>query len=213
LKEKLEESIADNFQKYYKKEKIYLDENRRWLFTIHDLKIKRITYNEVLFIDFEFKITNMSISGSSKAGSNDSSYLSSFRLELHKDFLTKDNLIYRFGEVERNEKDYTGSGLNSIRYSPIFFLSGIEDQGAVGIRIPSETNQQLEKFVNGIKGEADSVDHRFLRMLYLSMVTITTLGYGDIVPLTNIARFLIGIEATVGIVIMGWFVNSLLSKN
>ena len=45
-------------------------------------------------------------------------------------------------------------------------------------------------------------------MLYLSMVTITTLGYGDIVPLTNTARILIGVESTLGIIIMGWFVNS-----
>jgi hypothetical protein len=34
--------------------------------------------------------------------------------------------------------------------------------------------------------------------LYLSMVTLTTLGYGDIVPLTAPSRALVGMEATIG---------------
>ena len=46
-------------------------------------------------------------------------------------------------------------------------------------------------------------------MLYLSVVTITTLGYGDIVPITPLARFFTGIEALGGIVLIGLFLNSL----
>lgn len=52
----------------------------------------------------------------------------------------------------------------------------------------------------------------FPRMLYYSVVTITTLGYGDIVPLTNCARILTAIEAVVGVVLLGAFVNALTSR-
>lgn len=43
----------------------------------------------------------------------------------------------------------------------------------------------------------------FKRMLYLSMITITTLGYGDIVPLTDLSRLLVGLEATLGVICLG----------
>jgi len=40
-------------------------------------------------------------------------------------------------------------------------------------------------------------------------MTITTVGYGDIVPLTNTARIFTALEAMVGIVMLGLFINSL----
>jgi len=46
------------------------------------------------------------------------------------------------------------------------------------------------------------------RMLYLSAVTITTLGYGDIVPVTALARWLVGTEAVLGVVLAGFFLNA-----
>ena len=47
------------------------------------------------------------------------------------------------------------------------------------------------------------------RMLYLSTVTITTVGYGDIVPLTDVARLAAGLEAIIGIVLIGLFLNAI----
>jgi hypothetical protein len=49
----------------------------------------------------------------------------------------------------------------------------------------------------------------FYRMLYLSAVTITTVGYGDIVPLTDLARAAVASEAILGIVLIGLFLNAL----
>ncbi len=49
----------------------------------------------------------------------------------------------------------------------------------------------------------------FQRMLYFSAVTITTLGFGDIAPLTNRARMLVAFESIFGIIIIGLFVSSL----
>ena len=45
----------------------------------------------------------------------------------------------------------------------------------------------------------------FWRMLYFSAVTITTLGYGDIIPVTHTARILVGFESVLGIVVIGFF--------
>jgi hypothetical protein len=52
----------------------------------------------------------------------------------------------------------------------------------------------------------------FIRCLYLSAVTITTLGYGDLVPLTDCVRILVSSEAVIGIVIMGLFLFTLARK-
>jgi len=40
--------------------------------------------------------------------------------------------------------------------------------------------------------------HDQMRFIYFSLVTITTLGYGDIVPTTNLARSLATLEAVIG---------------
>lgn len=48
-----------------------------------------------------------------------------------------------------------------------------------------------------------------VRMFYLSAVTITTLGYGDIVPTSSTARLLVSLEAILGILVAGLFLNSL----
>jgi voltage-gated potassium channel Kch len=55
---------------------------------------------------------------------------------------------------------------------------------------------------------AGTWDH-FSRMLYLSASTITTLGFGDIVPITATARLLIAMESLMGIVLVGLFLNAL----
>jgi hypothetical protein len=52
----------------------------------------------------------------------------------------------------------------------------------------------------------------FSRMFYLSASTITTVGFGDIVPITPEARILLSIEAIWGIVMIGLFLNSLANR-
>jgi Ion channel len=45
-------------------------------------------------------------------------------------------------------------------------------------------------------------------MAYLTAVTVTTLGFGDITPVTAMARALVAIEAVLGLVVIGLFVNA-----
>lgn len=52
-------------------------------------------------------------------------------------------------------------------------------------------------------------DWSFLKSVYFSVVTITTLGYGEITPKSDIGMILASTEAIIGIVIIGLFLNSL----
>ena len=68
---------------------------------------------------------------------------------------------------------------------------------------------ELAKFLVESSGFTSSASDNCLRMLYLSAVTITTVGYGDIVPITPQARALVMLEAIVGAILIGLFLNSL----
>lgn len=51
-----------------------------------------------------------------------------------------------------------------------------------------------------------------VRWTYLSVVCITTLGLGDIVPITTRARVFVSLEAIIGIVTAGLFLNSVVRR-
>lgn len=48
---------------------------------------------------------------------------------------------------------------------------------------------------------------------YFSVVTITTLGYGDIAPKTEPARIIVAIEALLGVVTIGFFLNAVARRS
>jgi len=68
---------------------------------------------------------------------------------------------------------------------------------------------KITSFVEATRGFPSRIGGGYARMLYLSTVTITTLGYGDILPLTSRARLLVALESILGIVVIGLFLNSL----
>lgn len=71
----------------------------------------------------------------------------------------------------------------------------------------------LAEFVpNSFSGlEAASWQQNFPDFIYFSFVTLTTLGFGDVLPANPLARFLVYIEAIVGIFYMAIVVSSLVS--
>lgn len=79
------------------------------------------------------------------------------------------------------------------------------------IYVSQDDVDRLRSFTGGRAGFPHRVPNSFGRLLYLSVVTITTVGYGDIVPLTDRARTLCGLEATLGIVLLGLFIGSVSS--
>jgi len=80
------------------------------------------------------------------------------------------------------------------------------------LHIDSETEDKLQSLIKANKGFPAKTAGSFFRMMYLSATTLTTLGLGDITPISNWARFLITLETILGIVFMGLFVNSLNNK-
>jgi hypothetical protein len=88
----------------------------------------------------------------------------------------------------------------------------INFKGEKTISIPEKLNADLIYFANALIGFPSKTTGNFYRMLYFSTITITTVGFGDIVPLTTRARLLVGLEAFLGVLIIGLFLNSLANK-
>jgi len=59
--------------------------------------------------------------------------------------------------------------------------------------------------------EAGTWQQNFSSMTYYSFVTLTTLGYGDVLPKSHLAEFFVSIEAIAGVFYMAIIVSSLIS--
>lgn len=59
---------------------------------------------------------------------------------------------------------------------------------------------------------SESSIHNFADSLYYSVVTFTTLGYGDFLPAEGLSRVVAIIEALAGPFLLGWFVSALIRK-
>lgn len=68
--------------------------------------------------------------------------------------------------------------------------------------------QTITKFSHAFSGDPYYLNDDLARMLYFSATTITTVGFGDIVPISGVARLLTGIEAVLGWITAGLFINS-----
>lgn len=76
-----------------------------------------------------------------------------------------------------------------------------------GVNYPSAfvTNQE-------IRYTQFSLIFKFLYCIYFSIITFTTLGYGDITPYSAFSKFLASIEALTGVIFMAIFTASLYKK-
>jgi Ion channel len=77
------------------------------------------------------------------------------------------------------------------------------------LRVRYQLGRELQAFAAAQEGEPTAAPNLFPRMLYFSATTITTLGIGDIQPITELARALVTAEAILGLVIIGLFLNAL----
>lgn len=107
-----------------------------------------------------------------------------------------------------------GPSLNLWRYnrSPLFHLFPRFNETPPGMGIlyvPNDTYAALVRFADADRGDPAAASSRWLRMLYLSATTLTTLGFGDITPVTTTARTSVTAEALLGVVLIGLFLNAL----
>jgi Ion channel len=78
----------------------------------------------------------------------------------------------------------------------------------IGGIVPSpDAESALFDFVDFSNGDpnAGPTGARVIRMAYFSTVTITTLGFGDILPQSDAARLFVGIESILGVLVSGAF--------
>jgi len=71
----------------------------------------------------------------------------------------------------------------------------------------------LLSYLDGLQGDPLGITDSYFRMLYFSIVVITTVGFGDIVPMTTAARAWVSLEAILGIVLAGLFINSIAKRD
>lgn len=73
-------------------------------------------------------------------------------------------------------------------------------------------NAQIVNLIKYSEGVPDS-ESIYGRMLYFSFATITTIGYGDIVPLSLLARSLIMLEFILGTIVLGFLIHQITKNN
>jgi len=91
-------------------------------------------------------------------------------------------------------------------------IQDVLDNASRGFTLREDDYRELRALHDAHQGFPDEVSGGFWRMLYFSVVTVTTLGYGDIVPLTGNARILIGFESALGVVLLGLLVSTALAR-
>jgi hypothetical protein len=77
-------------------------------------------------------------------------------------------------------------------------LVGVRDTPVVGCPMSAAIYDELRHLAAALRGDPTAAPRAWLRMLYFSASTQTTLGYGDIVPLTDMARAAVMAQAVLG---------------
>lgn len=77
------------------------------------------------------------------------------------------------------------------------------------LALPMAIQDRISALKNSFDGFPARSTGTFDRLFYFSAVTQTTLGFGDIVPISERTRLAVGLQSVLGIVIIGLFLNSL----
>lgn len=102
----------------------------------------------------------------------------------------------------------SGGGL-PVSLSVLFPCRSYPDINPACIEVIERTERDLSTLTRLLSGQPAKDDRDFFRMLYFSIVTITTLGFGDLVPLTCLSRSVVMSEAFLGPVLLGFFLTAI----
>lgn len=90
---------------------------------------------------------------------------------------------------------------------PTFYDERLPQNVAL-LAVSAPLDQEIHELASDLRGVPHNKSGGFGRMLYLSASTITTTGFGDVVPLTGRARTFVTIESIVGLILVGFFLNA-----
>ena len=114
-------------------------------------------------------------------------------------------MIYGYGERPRNV--VISAGVIIIFFALFFSIIGIGNPEVIeikGIAIHQNSGNIIDLASKGLL--KNNVIRNFPDSLYFSLITFTTLGYGDFRPLEGLGRMLAGSEAFIGAFMMALFV-------
>lgn len=205
IKSQIQNLLRNKIKNTYEHHSVYLDKEKNWFLNINDLYVSNFKVKKnKLDIDLLMYITN----GEKSENKDEITFITKeskkFKLVFagYSKFDSK-NELQTFGFNIINDEENVEYNVNKI-----FNKNG---STIMELKVPYELSKKIDGYTRSVYGFPNNIDGKFIRMLYLSMVTITTLGYGDIVPLSNLTRILVGLESFLGIVIIGWFATALLN--
>jgi Ion channel len=116
-------------------------------------------------------------------------------------------LLGRLLEIINGQRAATVTDLGYIGYAYVFVIAAF---GAIFLAADTFGGESFVR-TNNFRAPLKIIDH-----LYLSGITIATVGYGDIVPRTVPTKLLVVLEAMVGlwlsVTVLGVFIGSLLGR-
>ena len=97
------------------------------------------------------------------------------------------------------DKLYGEASLARDAYQQVFKASSSSAPEWPRIEMNKVDNRKMGAFLKGAEGNPLLISSSYWRMLYFSTTVMTTVGFGDIVPLTPFARLATGFQAVLGL--------------
>lgn len=210
----IQNNIIDS-QKNYDDGKIFV--NKKVSIDGSKLSVNSLKFEDNNDVSF---IVNVVINDDTSEGRIESIENRKFNISLINkvgNFDVNNNMIYYLTLTPQDTREFNMDDFKNMDiYKALFpskYINGLYSPKLI-MTMKSKVLEQILNLQNAKNGFPSGVNYNFGRMFYLSAITITTVGYGDIVPITTVARNLISFEAILGVILIGLFLNSLsLSKS
>lgn len=115
-------------------------------------------------------------------------------------------LKYMLPTKFNNNDDLLVYSLNGNDHSELRCIFN-QDIISMSLKIPDDSLNLFYAYEKAINGFPEMLEDNFNRMLYFSFVTITSLGYGDVIPLSNSARIVVYTEVIIGLIFIGLLIS------
>jgi Ion channel len=204
IKERLRASMISSYKESHKESAIL--KGNGWVASVDDLKLSNMTYDNRCF-RFSVTLPKRNIDGDKlpSADPTDPDFIIAWLFPRAESGVDRD--------IDRSQP--TGKNVHLFFPKPpkeqvMFKLIGgqVGDDG--GWFAPElDMFHRMIAYADAMEGFPGRTSGSFWRMFYLSTVTITTLGLGDIVPITTKTRMLLASEAIVGTIIIGLYLWAL----
>lgn len=205
--QQVEQSIRDGFISYYGNTYTAIDD---WLLDVTEFNVNRIDVSEYPDTGkMRFHIYSSSYlmkNGEIQASTHGPA---TFDVSLQSR-LIGNGTIFLYPEFEENYV-MTVEGQPSVPADSLFLRSGMSaiSVDAPVLALSPALYNRIVDFGEGYRGFPSAIRGHWARMLYFSAGIATSSAFGDIVPLTPLARSLVTAESITALVIVGLFLNSL----